>query len=440
MEYKYSILLSLVMENKKIAIFDAKESIIISSLLDGAIEASDFRLSIGHFSKTKVTNLFRDSFPKFSSGVKSKITDVFIRYFFSNNMINVNEFWRFVDFRNFWAELRTFHDVFYSRNMILSDVIKFFEQTLFQTKSHLNLNFLQKKIIEKLGKKPSSLYKQLAEDLSISEKKVSVTLKHLNSRGIYLGSLISYNSIGFHEFFSFNRSNGFGENAVIIDRLLLFPKLNITHGIMARKKHGPSFYYVKEKKMYFNPDILNKGLSIQDWKKHSLTKQKNSSDSVTSAKLKTVSSEKQPYLSHLLRNCELDFKRPDIKTIAESHNVSARTLFRVKSSLIDDKIIQPNMVVETPDLLQVLLVSKSELVELYNKIPFIRTYQIHDDFGDTSWLSYLSIFMTDFKYIYSRLSRHAEVFQVIRRQIKDLNIDIDLPTLSYANRKTYTNK
>ncbi|MHA1482128.1 MAG: hypothetical protein ACTSQA_01660, partial [Candidatus Heimdallarchaeaceae archaeon] len=199
-------------------------------------------------------------------------------------------------------------------------------------------------------------------------------------------------------------------------------------------------YYVKEKKMYFNPDILNKGLSIQDWKKHSLTKQKNSSDSVTSAKLKTVSSEKQPYLSHLLRNCELDFKRPDIKTIAESHNVSARTLFRVKSSLIDDKIIQPNMVVETPDLLQVLLVSKSELVELYNKVPFIRTYQIHDDFGDTSWLSYLSIFMTDFKYIYSRLSRHAEVFQVIRRQIKDLNIDIDLPTLSYANRKTYTNK
>ncbi|MCK4895370.1 MAG: hypothetical protein KAS47_01075, partial [Candidatus Heimdallarchaeota archaeon] len=100
----------------------------------------------------------------------------------------------------------------------------------------------------------------------------------------------------------------------------------------------------------------------------------------------------------------------------------------------------PNMVVENPDLLQVLLVSKSELVELYNKVPFIRTYQIHDDFGDTSWLSYLSIFMPDFNYIYSRLSRHVEVFQVIRRQIEDLNINVDLPTLSHANRKTYTNK
>ncbi len=428
-----------MMENKKIDIFGTKESMLISSLLDGAIEVSDFRLSISHFSKTKVTNLFRDSFPKFSSGVKTKITDVFTRYFFSNDKIDTNEFWRFVDFRNFWAELRKFHNVIYSRNMTLRDIIKFFEQTLFQTKSRLNLNFLEKKIVEKLGKKPSLLYKQLAEDLSISEKKVSITLKNLNSRGIYLGGLISYESIGLHEFFSFSRSNDFGDNAVLIDRYLLFPDLNITHGIMPRKKHGPSFYYVKEKKMYFNPDILNKGLPIQAWKKHSLTKQKNFSDSDTKTKLKKISSEKQPYLPYLLRNCELDFKRPDIKTIAKSYDVSARTLFRLKSRLIEDKTIQPNMVVENPDLLQVLLVSKSELVELYNKVPFIRTYQIHDDFGDVSWLSYLSIFMPDFKYIYSRLSHHVEVFQVIKRQIRDLNIDIGLPTLSHANRKTYTN-
>ena len=428
------------MENKKIAIFDAKESTLISSLLDGAIEVSDFRLSICHFSKTKVTNLFRDSFPKFSSGIKSKITDVFIRYFFSNNNIDANEFWRFVNFRDFWAELRIFHDVIYSRGMTLSDVIKFFEKTLFQTKSRLNLNFLQKKILEKLGKTPSSLYKQLAEDLDISEKKVSVTLKHLNSRGIYLGSLISYKSLNLHEFFSFNRSDGFGENAVLIDRYQLFPELNITHGVITRKKHGPSFYYVKEKKMYFNPDILNKGLSIQDWKKHSLTKQKNLPDSISNTEPKTVFSEKHPYIPHLLRNCDLDFKRPDIKTIAESHDVSARTLFRLKSSLIDDKIIQPCVVVEHPDLLQILLVSKTELVELYTKVPFIRTYQIYDDFGDPSWLSYLSIFMPDFKYIYSRLRHQAEVFQVIKRQIRDLNIDIDLLTLSHANRKTYTNK
>ena len=429
-----------MMKNKKFAMLDTKESLLISSLLDGAVEVSDFRLSIGLFSKTKVINLFRDSFPKFSSGVKSKITDVFNRYFFNNNKVGENEFWRFVDFRNFWAELRIFHNIIYSRDMTLSDVIKFFEQTLFRTKSRLNLNFLQKKIIEKLGKNPSSLYNQLAEDLGISEKKVSVTLKHLNSRGIYLGSLISYKSLNLHEFFSFNRSDDFGDNAVLIDRYLLFPDLNITHGIMSQKKHGPSFYYVKEKKMYFNPDILNKGLSIQDWKKHSLIKQKNLSDSVTSAKPKKVSSEKQPYLSHLLRNCELDFKRSDIKTIAETHDVSARTMFRIKSKLIEDKIIQPCMVVENSDLLQVLLVSKSELAELYNKVPFIRTYQIHDDFGDTSWLSNLSIFMSDFKYIYSRLSRHAEVFQVIKRQIEDLNIGFDLATLSHANRKTYTNK
>jgi len=48
--------------------------------------------------------------------------------------------------------------------------------------------------------------------------------------------------------------------------------------------------------------------------------------------------------------------------------------------------------------------------------------------------------MPDFKYIYSRLRHQAEVFQVFKRQIRDLNIDIDLLTLSHANRKTYTNK
>ncbi|MHA1344876.1 MAG: hypothetical protein ACTSVO_08315 [Candidatus Heimdallarchaeaceae archaeon] len=428
------------MESNKIVIFNAKESTLISSLLDGAIEASDFRLLIGYFSKTKVTNLFRDSFPKFSSRVKSKITDTFNRCFFSNNEIDINEFWQFVDFRGFWPELRKFHNIIYSRDMTLSDVIKFFEQTLFHTKSSLNLNFLQKKIIKKLGRNPSSLYKQLAEDLGISEKKVSVTLKHLNSHSIYLGSLISYKSLNLHEFFSFNRSNDFGDNAILIDRYLLFPDLNITHGIMSRKKHGPSFYYVKDKKMYFNPDILNKGLSIRDWKKHSSIKQKNFSDFIINTESKTVSLEKHPYLPHLLRNCELDFKRPDIKTIAESHDVSARTLFRIKSKLIEDNIIQPNIIVETPDLLQVLIVSKFELADLYNKVPFIRTYQIHDDFGDISWLSYLSIFMLDFKYIYSRLSRNSEVFQVIKRQVKDLNIDVDFPIPLHSNRKTYTNK
>jgi len=191
------------MEGKKIVILESKESSLISALLTGAIEVSDFRLSICHFSKTNVIDLFCNSFPKFSSGVKTKITDTFTRYFFSNDKIDTNEFWRFVDFRDFWPELRKFHDVIYSRNMTLSDVIKFFEQTLFQTKSRLNLNFLEKKIIDRLGKNPSSLYKQLAEDLGISEKKVSVTLKNLNSRGIYLGGLISYESIGLHEFFLF---------------------------------------------------------------------------------------------------------------------------------------------------------------------------------------------------------------------------------------------
>ncbi|MBY8999305.1 MAG: hypothetical protein KGD64_00115 [Candidatus Heimdallarchaeota archaeon] len=427
------------MENNRIVIKNDKESSLISSLLEGASEVSDFRLAINQFSKTKVTNLFRDSFSKFSSGVKAKITVTFNRYFFNDTKIDINEFWRFVNFRNFWAELRKFHDIVYSRDMSLNEVLKYFDRTLNSTKSRLNLNFLEKKIIEKLGKTPSALYKQIADDLDISEKKVSVTLQELNLRGIYLGSLISYNSLNLYEFFSFNRVDDFGENVVLIDKFVLFPNLRITHGILPIKKHGPSFYYVKDKKVFFNYNVLNQGLSIQDWKKHSsFSKRKKLVVQTKNPTSGSISSDKYPYITQLLRNCELDFKRPNVRDIAGSYDVSSRTLFRVKSKLIEEQIIQPNLMVENTDMLQIFIVSKSELVELYNKVPFISSYQISDDFGEISWLSYLSLFIPDFKYLYSQFNRRTEIFQVIDRQITDLNIDTNSTEFLHANHKIYT--
>ena len=52
---------------------------LINELMNGLIEASDFRLGINQFSTTKVRNLFRDSLPYFSSKLKDKFVNIFLR-------------------------------------------------------------------------------------------------------------------------------------------------------------------------------------------------------------------------------------------------------------------------------------------------------------------------------------------------------------------------
>ena len=430
------------MENSRITDSNSKnlEQSLISQLLSGAIEVSDFRLAIVQLSKSKITNLFRDSFPKFTSGLKSRITSLFSRYFFNDLSYDKNEFWRFVDHKNLWSELMNFHDLTYSREMSFSDVFRYLEKKLNSTKSQLNLAHLEKKVIESLGKNPSSLHKTIADELGISEKKTSIIIKELKNKGIYLGSLISYDSVNLHEFFSFNNSTDLGTNAKLIDEYVLFPDFKIIHGIISRKKHGPSFHYVKDKKTFFNFEILTKGVSIKDWKEHPTQFKK--SDIIKPSHHATptyVFSDSQPHIAHLLRNCELDFKKPDIKNIADSNDVSARTLFRVKSKLIEEQVIQPNVVIENSDMLQLFIISKFELDKFYNKVPYINTFQVQDDFGDRSWISYLSIFIPDFKFIHSLLNEKTELFQVVERKIHN-EIEKKSPlSLLHVNRNLYTN-
>ena len=44
-------------------------------------------------------------------------------------------------------------------------------------------------------------------------------------------------------------------------------------------------------------------------------------------------------VAYLLRNCELDFKKPDVKNIANVFEISVRTLFRMKSRLIEENLV-----------------------------------------------------------------------------------------------------
>ena len=131
----------------------------------------------------------------------------------------------------------------------------------------------------------------------------------------------------------------------------------------------------------------------------------------------SVISTNKDYILHLMKNCENDYKKPEIQKIAQIHNISERTLFRTKSKLKERKIIQPKLVIENNDLFNIVIISSQELVELYNKVPNIRSFEIQDYEFNTLWVSFLSIFATDFKFLYSEINKNTEIYQVINKKV-----------------------
>ncbi len=396
---------------------------LLQALLTGGIEASDFRLEISLFSQTMVKNLFRDSLPRFSSNLRDKFTNIFAKYFFNDRIIKLNDLWRFVSYKDFWVETRKLHDIVYSRNMNFSEIKKYFERNLLSRTVRTNLSFLEQKIVSKLCNDPFILYKTIASDLSISEKKVSTIISNLRSRGIYLGSLVNYPSLNSFEFFTFDSDIIKNNEIQFADELLLFPKLKLIHGVYAGRISNNSFFQVQEKRIISNPSIFCKGITIQDWREHA------SSKHYTKTKLQNLNDSAEvffdsnkDYIIHLMRNCEIDYKRPEIQNIAQTHDVSARTLFRIKSKLKEKGILQPRLVIENSDLLNIVIISPHELIELYNKVPFIRSFKVKNNDYDSNWISFLSIFATDFKFLYSKINNNAEIYQVInKKNLKSLD-------------------
>ena len=57
---------------------------LITKLLNGNTSPADFRLEVMKYNSTTVTRLFRDTFFKFSSDFREKVTDIFKKYFFQS--------------------------------------------------------------------------------------------------------------------------------------------------------------------------------------------------------------------------------------------------------------------------------------------------------------------------------------------------------------------
>ena len=99
------------------------------------------------------------------------------------------------------------------------------------------------------------------------------------------------------------------------------------------------------------------------------------------------------------------------------------------------KIIEPQIIIDNENLTTVLILSNMELVEFYNKIPYIKAYEIQDHEGNISWLTFLSIFPNDFNFIYRKISDSLDIYQVIKKEIQG-QITNNSEILLHLNQKT----
>ncbi|NPD89404.1 MAG: winged helix-turn-helix domain-containing protein [Asgard group archaeon] len=412
---------------------------LINELLSGVTEASDFRLQINQFSTTKVRNLFRDSLPQFSSKLRDKFVAIFLKHFFNNRQIEFNDLWKFVGYRDFWCQVKKFHDFIYSRDMNFNNVIQYFERNLLRGNTKPRFGYLEKKIIEWMDKNPSILNKEIANKLDVSQKKVSIIIKNLKTKGIFLGSLVDYKRVDSFEFFSFSNVTKNKKDILFFDEYTLFPNFKLTQGVLAKKINDNSLFYVLNKKTFCNVKPLNHGISIQDWQEHVIIDKAKTNPSICinkDAKLEVIMNKE--YILHLMRNCEIDFKKPNIAEISQRYSISTRTLFRAKTKLKDQGIINPRLIIESDELMTLLVISDKELLELYNKVPYIKTYQIQAISDGTRWISFLSIFVQDFKFLYPLINKKAEIFQIIIKKRKELLKSNSISVIQ-SEHKIYTN-
>jgi len=405
---------------------------LLKSLFNGEIDIADFRFEINEYSQTMAKNLFRDSFPRFNQNLRDKFTNIFLRYCYNEKNVQVNEFWKFTNYKDFWIEMKNFHDYIYSRRMNLSEVVQFFETNLLTNKRKVKLDFVERKVIERLDKNPNILNKDLANELNISEKKISNIINSLKSRGVFLGCFADYSPIDAYEFFGFTEIENSNNELKFLDKITLFPDFKLFHGLSSQEIKQPYIYQVINKKIVCNTEILNRGLSFQDW--ISVNKSKKTSKNLNREKDLDdfyVPTSSKNHVLQLMKNCETDYRRPNIKKIAKENNVSIRTLFRIKSKLKDRGLIQPQIIVENDELMALVIISPRELLEFYNKVPFVKSYEVQNMETNSKWFSFMSIFASDFAFINSKLKNHSEIFLVVGKKAVNL--------ISQSNQKIYTN-
>lgn len=420
--------------NEKPKISSLKEDIdkiykLISELLSGSITPTDFRIAIQKYNVTKVVSLFRDSFPKFPASYKIKLTDTFSRYFYNANL-SPNQFWLFVNNNKFWTEIKMFHDVYYDRSVRFNNFIEYLRAVLMEFRLGEYLSPVEKTLIQILQANPYQSFKDISEKTGISQKSITQALQKLKSKKIYFGSLVSYNAVGFKEYFieleSLDKPT-YHDKFIYLEENSQFPKKEkLYFGITKEKISSINSFEVLTKTYSINLSLIEEPYSLK-WAL-SQNRPKLLPQTVTSIKSTSNMAHivTKPHTIMLLRRSEKDFKRPGYTNISKLCGVSVRTLLREKNTLINNGIIKPCLYTNSDALIYLFVKSKAELAKLYSYVPIINSFKVSDLHNQIFWISKIGIIPKDLSTILDYLKGWTETTIISNRHIIiDKTLDID---------------
>ncbi|MHA1302593.1 MAG: hypothetical protein ACTSQE_02115 [Candidatus Heimdallarchaeaceae archaeon] len=399
---------------------------LIQELLNGIITPSNFRLLISKYQKPKVKALFRDSFPHFVPNHRQIFTDIFSRYFFNEEISKNYPLWKYIDYKDFFKGIKIFHDNFYDRSMKIKEIECFFKERFHLD---LNLSHLEKEILFRLNNsikenKPIA-YQTLAEDLNVTKKRITRIIQGLKDKGIWLGSIIKWDKIGFSEYFLFNPSHYNKDSLIFEEKYELFPKLSLRYIIKTVADERITGYKVLNKKIFTNLNILFNKTKLSEivnytgYGKKLVTNefyQGISNFNQLEQPLKKI----KDYGIQLLLNSRQDYKHPKFVQIANDYNVSVRTLIRIKAKLLKEQILKPHLFVNSKEFLHLIIISKNELTTLYKMVPTIESYYLTDEDNNRLWISILSIWREDFEIFYIKFGKKLEIYLVTKKYYNSL--------------------
>jgi len=397
---------------------------LIRNLLEGYISPSEFRLKTGKYSQKKVYTLFRDSFPKFETTIKNIIARLFKSYFLSEDYEKNIFLIEYVDYKNFFPELKKFHDSVYFKGMNLKEIENYFLKQLVEksTFTPIEKEFL-KLLNKQIENKEPIVFNKIAKKLNVSNKKITIILNNLKKKGIRLKASIDWKRIGISEYFTLSEKE-VDKSILIKKKYTLFPDLKIQH-ITSLNEDKKAEYRVVNKKYIINIPIILKNRNLS--KQNKIIKQaimekkeilENESNYLKNNNIRCKEIKTNDYTLCLLINCAKDYKRPNFKVITENYEISERTLTRIKQKFVEQEIIKPEIRIKSKNHVRILLITETQQSFLYSLLPALEEYQVIDKRNNQSWFYIIQIWREDVESLLKTLKKYSKCYLVINEETK----------------------
>ncbi|MHA1778721.1 MAG: winged helix-turn-helix transcriptional regulator, partial [Candidatus Heimdallarchaeaceae archaeon] len=284
-----------------------------------------------------------------------------------------------------------------------------------------NFTSLEKRISQILQNQPNKTFKEIADQVGLSQKAITQIVKKLREKQIKIGALISYSAVGLSEYFieteDFNRSV-FNNVFIYLENNVLFPNnKKLYYGISKRKIKSDNYYEVLDKKYSINLSLIQEPYTLK-WSL-SQNKPRSRSQIIYAIKnhLTTKKTGLKPHTIMLLRNCEKDFKKPEYQQISKKCKVSIRTLLREKSKLVKNEIIKPCLDTDIKMLMYLFVKSNVELSKLYDFLPIMKSFKVSNKDKNILWISKIGILPSDLPTLLNYLHDWADISIINSRQV-----------------------